>query len=289
LFGLIFKLFNGQVPGKLSYMRVTASSGGACFSGFFGRLFASGSVIFHAQKNAPNQSGRQMCSVAVSFPWALGRSNWLFAGSLRRGGDAFPDGFFRKTGDQAMSKRIYISGASGAGVSTLGVALADSLRVPHFDVDDCYWYPTDPPYEKSRPPEERIVLLKQSLADLPWVLSGSLDGWGAEVIENADLVVFIDTPTPLRMERLRSRESQRYSQRILLGGDMYANHQKFLAWAESYEAGNRAGRSRPRHELWLKQLTKPTLRLNGEISAAEMVVNVVAAISELTHQKSRSD
>ncbi|MCY1465501.1 hypothetical protein D9M71_836530 [compost metagenome] len=75
--------------------------------------------------------------------------------------------FFRKAGDQAVNKRIYISGASGAGVSTLGAALADRLRVPHIDVDDYYWYPTDPPFEKSRPPEERLVLLKRVLADLP--------------------------------------------------------------------------------------------------------------------------
>ena len=65
-----------------------------------------------------------------------------------------------------MSKRIYISGASGAGVSTLGAALAHRLRVPHVDVDDYYWYLTDPPFGKSRPPEERLVLLKQALADL---------------------------------------------------------------------------------------------------------------------------
>lgn len=188
-----------------------------------------------------------------------------------------------------MSQRIYISGASGAGVSTLGAALAERLHIPHVDVDDYYWYPTDPPFEKSRPPEERLVLLRRALADLPWALSGSLDGWGAEVIQGADLVVFVDTPTPLRMERLRSRESRRYGQRILLGGDMYENHQKFLTWALSYEAGSQAGRSRPRHEEWLKHLTKPTLRLNGEIGIAEMVMTVVAAISDLTHQQSTSD
>lgn len=168
----------------------------------------------------------------------------------------------------------------------MGAALADSLQVPHFDVDDYYWCPTDPPFEQSRPPEERLLLLKRALADLPWVLSGSLDDWGAELIQRADLVVFIDTPTLLRLERLRSRELQRYGQRILLGGDMHANHQKFLAWAESYETGSRAGRSRPRHELWLKHLTKPTLRLNGEMTVAELLMNVLTAIPDLHHQKS---
>lgn len=157
------------------------------------------------------------------------------------------------------------------------------------DVDDYYWYPTDPPFEKSRPPEERVVLLAQALAELSWVLSGSMDGWGAEVIQNADLVVFIDTPTALRIERLKSRESQRFGSRILPGGDMHENHQKFLIWAESYEAGTRAGRSRPRHELWLKQLTTPAIRLNGEIAVAEMVTKVAAAISGLTPQQSTRD
>lgn len=188
-----------------------------------------------------------------------------------------------------MSKRIYISGASGAGVSTLGAALADRLHMPHVDVDDYYWYPTVPPFEKSRPPEERVALLTQALAESPWVLSGSMDGWGCEVIQHADLVVFVDTPTALRLERLKSRESQRFGARILPGGDMHENHRKFLIWAESYEAGTRAGRSRPRHELWLKQLTTPAIRLNGEIAVSQMLTMVMAAISNLTQQRSATD
>ena len=179
-----------------------------------------------------------------------------------------------------MSKRIYISGASGAGVSTLGAALADRLRVPHFDVDDYYWYPTEPPFERSRPPAERVHLLNRNLSHGYWVLSGSLDGWGDEVIQCTDLVVFIDTPTLLRMERLKLRESQRYGDRILPGGDMHANHQAFLAWAESYETGVQAGRSRPRHERWLKQLTQPSLRVSGEMPIEPLLAEVIAAIPD---------
>lgn len=179
-----------------------------------------------------------------------------------------------------MSRRVYISGASGAGVSTLGAALAARLRVPHFDVDDYYWYPTEPPFEQSRPPAERVNLLNHSLADGQWVLSGSLDGWGDEVIQHADLVIFIDTPTHLRIERLKARESQRYGERILLGGDMHANHLAFVAWAESYEEGTKAGRSRPRHERWLKQLDLPSLRVNGELPTEQLLVQVIAAIQD---------
>ncbi|VVO38227.1 hypothetical protein PS691_05495 [Pseudomonas fluorescens] len=46
---------------------------------------------------------------------------------------------------------------------------------------------------------------------------------------------------------------------------MYANHQAFLAWAANYETGVHAGRSRPRHERWLKQLTLPSLRISTGI------------------------
>ena len=44
-----------------------------------------------------------------------------------------------------MIHRIHILGASGSGTTTLGRALAARLQCPHFDTDDCFWLPTDPP------------------------------------------------------------------------------------------------------------------------------------------------
>ena len=41
--------------------------------------------------------------------------------------------------------RIHVFGASGAGVTTLGRALADALGTPHHDTDDYFWLPTTPP------------------------------------------------------------------------------------------------------------------------------------------------
>lgn len=176
-----------------------------------------------------------------------------------------------------MNQRLYLTGASGAGVTTLGRALASALQLPHIDVDDYYWYPTDPPYVQSRPPAERVNLLKQALADGPWVVSGSLDGWGDELIQSADLVVFVDTPTPLRVERLQSREAQRYGARIAPGGDMHATHAAFLVWAAGYETAIFAGRSRPRHEAWFKQLTQPSLRVDGSLCVEVLLQQVHSA------------
>ena len=47
--------------------------------------------------------------------------------------------------------RIYITGASCAGVTTLGSALARALDAVHVDVDDYYWLPSDPPFSRKRP------------------------------------------------------------------------------------------------------------------------------------------
>ncbi|MFO2464403.1 AAA family ATPase [Pseudomonas sp. 15FMM2] len=162
-----------------------------------------------------------------------------------------------------MIQRVYLTGASGAGVTTLGKALAAALQLPHVDVDDYYWYATDPPYVKARLPAERVALLGQALARGQWVLSGSLDGWGDELIVDAQQVVLVDTPTPLRIERLKDREAVRFGERVAPGGDMHAAHQAFLAWAAGYDNATFAGRSRPRHEAWFARLKHPAQRVDG--------------------------
>ncbi len=173
-----------------------------------------------------------------------------------------------------MTARIYLSCAAGAGVTTLGRALAWTLQLPHFDVADYYWYPSDPPYVHARPPQERVNLLSQALADGRWVLSGSLDGWGDAVIEDAGLVVFVDTATPVRLARVKARETQRFGARILPLGDRHTTHQAFMAWVAGYETGAFAGRSRPRHEAWFAQLRQPRMRVDGSLSIPTLLQQV---------------
>ena len=59
------------------------------------------------------------------------------------------------------SCRIHIMGASGAGVSTLGRALADALALPHHDTDDYFWRPTIPPYREMRQADDRLRLMRE--------------------------------------------------------------------------------------------------------------------------------
>src|SRR3954468_18203090 len=93
--------------------------------------------------------------------------------------------------------RIHITGASGAGVTTLGRALADALAVSHADTDDYFWQPTDPPFQHSRDKADRLRLMHEMFVGrAAWVLSGSLDRWGDPLIPQFDLVVFLTPRKP---------------------------------------------------------------------------------------------
>lgn len=123
--------------------------------------------------------------------------------------------------------RIYITGASYAGVTTLGQNLPTELGVRHVDVEDFYWMPTNPPFTTKRPACERVSLIQQTLGDEDWVLTGSCMAWGDALITHVDLIAFVETATPIRLERLAARERERFGNRIAPGGDMHGIHVAF--------------------------------------------------------------
>jgi len=163
-----------------------------------------------------------------------------------------------------MTAHIHITGAPGSGKTTIAEAISDRWKMAHLDTDDFFWVPTDPPYQYPRLDQQRQSLLKAELSRYPsWVLCGSLYGWGDIFIPLFDLVVFIFTPTSIRLERLRVREKARFGARIALGGDMYQIHQDFLAMTSPYDEGDATIRSRERDELWMSLLPCPWLYIDG--------------------------
>ncbi|WP_421556597.1 adenylate kinase [Pseudomonas kitaguniensis] len=175
--------------------------------------------------------------------------------------------------------RIYITGASCAGVTTLGRTLASLLSLRHLDVDDFYWLPSNPPFTTKRPPDERVALIQQNFGDDGWVLTGSCMGWGDALISNVDLIVFVVTPTLVRLERLAAREKQRFGDRIAPGGDMHEIHVAFREWASQYDDPTFSGRNRAWHERWMSTQTVPTARVDGLSSAEKMAADVIQALS----------
>jgi adenylate kinase family enzyme len=175
-----------------------------------------------------------------------------------------------------MLARLGITGARGCGVTTLGKALAAPLDAVHIDTDDHHWVETDPPYlEKRSISERRRRMAIEQARTGRWIVSGTLDDWADGVADQAELIVFLEAPTELRLERLRQRERDRFGDMLLPGGALHETHRDFIAWAAQYEQGIRPGRSRPRHERWLERIEIPVLRLDATRPLDALVAEVL--------------
>ncbi len=164
--------------------------------------------------------------------------------------------------------RIHITGASGSGTSTLGRALAEALGAPCFDADDYYWLPTDPPFTRKREHAERLALTLGALnSHDSAILAGSITGWGAELEDAFDLVLFLYLDASIRVARLRAREI----------AELGHADPAFLEWAAAYDTGPASGRSLARHKAWLAERRCPVLELHGDQTVADRVAAVTAA------------
>jgi len=178
------------------------------------------------------------------------------------------------------SRRIHITGASGAGVTSLGRAIACALSTPHHDTDDYFWLPTTPPFREKRDVAERLRLMSDLfLPRAEWVLSGSLQGWGDALIPYFDIVVFLYTPKEVRLKRLRDRETARFgADAVAPGGWHHDETEDFIEWASNYDDGDRVSRTLEKHQAWLAALTCSVLRLDGAKPLPELVSQVIAAL-----------
>jgi shikimate kinase len=165
-----------------------------------------------------------------------------------------------------MTNRIHIIGAAGCGKTTLGQALSSQLGCAFFDADDFFWKPTVPPYQEQRGREDRRALVLETLSQHDkWVLSGGICGWGMELAQAPDMVVFLSVAKDLRLQRLVERE-QRKLGRV---------DPEFIAWAGQYDDGGPDMQSRAMHEQWLAGLRGPVIRRSGAGPVAELVGEVM--------------
>jgi uridine kinase len=164
------------------------------------------------------------------------------------------------------SVRFLITGASGSGTSTLGSALSDSIGGVHLESDDYFWLPTSPPYQKRRDVSDRLHVLMADLrsSGAP-VLSGSIVGWGPEAEDFFDRIVFLYLDVDLRLERLKSRENERFGQ----------VSPELLKWASEYDSVSRQERSLAIHNEWLAQRKCRVLQLVGDMTVEERVSQVL--------------
>lgn len=153
-------------------------------------------------------------------------------------------------------------------------ALADRWAVPHADADDYFWIPSDPPFREKRAADARVAMMREVFVPREaWVLSGSMMGWGDEIVRECDAVVFVTLDPAVRMRRLREREERRRAGRDDFDENAW---EEFWSWARGYDDPDFEGRSRASHEKWLAAIGKPVLRLDSAHSVDSLVSEILA-------------
>lgn len=175
--------------------------------------------------------------------------------------------------------RIHILGASGSGTTSIAKRLAERVDYRHFDTDDFYWRRTSPPYITANEPHERQQQLSEALeTHTQWVVSGSLCGWGDIFIPCFELVVYVHVEHETRLERLRQRESARFGDAILPGGDQHERYQAFITWAAGYDSTENVSRNAARHKQWLQKIRCPVIHVVNERTVDDAVNDLLAHV-----------
>ncbi len=171
-----------------------------------------------------------------------------------------------------MQYGICVCGLNGSGKTTLGAALAEKLGYKHMDVEDYYFTQTDNPYASARTRDEVEELLLEDIKQNPCFVFSAVNGnMNSEINSCYDLVVYLEVPLELRMKRIRQRAFDKFGDRVLPGGDMYEQEEKFFEFAEK--------RSPEKIEEWLKTLTCRVVKLDGSKPIEDNIKALVEHIS----------
>lgn len=128
------------------------------------------------------------------------------------------------------------------------------------------------PYTKMRPREECIKQLLSDIYKYNCFVLSSVDGdFGKEITEMYKLAVFLSAPAEIRMARIRQRAYEQYGERVMSGGDMYKQQQRFMDFVRE--------RSLSHINTWLKTLKCPVIQLDGTKAISENVPIVLEFIN----------
>lgn len=174
-----------------------------------------------------------------------------------------------------MTRGIIIFGSAGSGKTTLGRMVAENLGFPYFDLDDYIWRKdTDKPFTVMYKKEEKINRLMSDISQGEFfVMAGSMSSFNTPFIPLFDLAVHINAPVKIRLTRINEREYERFGDRILKGGDLFENHQRFLDSSAGYDF--HGSPCLKEHEEWTKSLPCKVICVNGEDDLSDSMERIV--------------
>ena len=105
--------------------------------------------------------------------------------------------------------RIYVTGTSCSGKTTLAVAISKRLRLPHIELDALFWGPNWTPV----PDETFRARVVDALATRDWVLDGGYATLQDLTWGQAETVIWLDYPMPIVLGRWARRTVRRLRSR----------------------------------------------------------------------------
>lgn len=174
-----------------------------------------------------------------------------------------------------MGRGIVICGLNGGGKSTLGRALAQKLGCAFMDIEDYYFPKQDAGYlyagVRAREEVERLLARDMEAAE-DFVFSAVKGDYGDRTAARLTDAVWICVPKEIRMQRVRARSYQKFGERMLPGGDLYEQEERFFAMIEK--------RTEQDVEDWLAGVPYRVLRVDGTRPIAENVERITAWLRE---------
>ena len=170
---------------------------------------------------------------------------------------------------------LCICGLNGSGKTTLAKALARKTGFVHMDAEDYFFSNNDHSYKTSRSREEVKNLLFADMTLYQNFIFSTVNGNMNEQINSKyDLVIYLDVPLEIRMDRIKKRSFDKFGKRMLKGGDMYETEKSFFDFV--------SGRTSDHIEGWLNTLACPVLRLDGTKEINESLCTVIPYIGKLS-------
>lgn len=106
--------------------------------------------------------------------------------------------------EKKAKKRIYIVGSVGSGKTTLAKKLSARLNAPWYELDNVF-HERVPKADRGRAKGERELVFKNILSSQKWIIEGVRRECFDEGFQNADRIIFLNTPPFIRKIRITKR------------------------------------------------------------------------------------